>query len=93
MPKITPELLKTSVCIAISEEDECKAIAINLPERYVASNCHTLADLLDTIINKQPDIVLCHEDLIRDQQISLISAIKEASPRYANFSIGRWPNY
>lgn len=89
--KITAELLKTSVCIAISDENECKAIAINLPEQYVASNCHTLADLLDTIINKQPDIVLCHEDLIRDQQISLISAIKEASPdtRILVLGVGR----
>jgi two-component system nitrate/nitrite response regulator NarL len=77
---ITPELLKKSVCIAISDEDKCKAISVNLPAHYVVSNCYSLADLLDTIINKQPDLVLCHEDLIIDKQISLISAIKKACP-------------
>jgi two-component system nitrate/nitrite response regulator NarL len=77
---IAPELLKKGVCIAFHDEDKCKAISVNLPAHYVASNCYSLADLLDTIINKQPDLVLCHEDLIIEQQISLISAIKKASP-------------
>ena len=89
--KMTPESLKTSVCIAIPDENECKAISINLPAHYVASNCYTLADLLDTIITTQPDLVLCHEDLIKDQQISVISAIKEASPatRILVLGVGR----
>ena len=55
----TPELLKTSVCVAIPDKEECNAISINLPVNYIASQCHTLADLLDTILNTQPDLVLC----------------------------------
>jgi two-component system nitrate/nitrite response regulator NarL len=88
---ITPELSKTNVCVAIPNEDECKAVSINLPAHYVATNCHTLADLLDTIINKRPKLVLCHEDLIREQQISLISSIKKTSPasRILVLGVGR----
>jgi DNA-binding NarL/FixJ family response regulator len=79
------------VCIAIPDEDECNAISINLPANYVASHCYTLVDLLDTIINTQPDLVLCHENLISNQQISLISSIKEASPatRILVLGVGR----
>jgi two-component system nitrate/nitrite response regulator NarL len=77
---ITPGLLKISVCIAISDKDECNAISKHLPAKYIPSHCHTLSDLLDTSITTQPDLVLCDEHLLREQQISVISAIKEASP-------------
>jgi len=88
---MTSELLKTSVCIAISDEDACNVIAINLPANYVVTLCHSLADLLVTITNVLPDIVLCHDDLIKDQQISVISLIKGSSPstRILVLGVGR----
>lgn len=73
------EQLKTSVCIAIADENACKAIALNLPANYVAMCCHSLADLLVALSEAQPDIVLCHDDLIKSEQTSLISTIKEVS--------------
>jgi len=88
---ISPESLKISLCIAISDEDACNAIAINLPAHYVVTLCHSLADLLASITNVLPDIVLCHDDLIKDQQISVISSIKGASPatRILVLGVGR----
>lgn len=88
---VTSGLLKKSVCIAISNKDACNAIAINLPANYVASSCYSLADLLVTITNMRPDIILCHEDLIRDKQISSMSSIKAACPisRILVLGVGR----
>jgi len=77
---VTPELSKTSVCIAISDENERNAIALNLPANYVAMTCNSLADLVSTVTNSHPDIVLCHDDLFKGEQVSLISSVKTASP-------------
>tara|TARA_R110002167_G_scaffold34078_16_gene108911 strand:- start:3694 stop:4365 length:672 start_codon:yes stop_codon:yes gene_type:complete len=88
---IAPELSKTSVCIAISDEEVCNAITLNLPAHYDAICCHSLADLLISITSTQPDIVLCHDDLIKGEQLSLISSIKEVSPstRILILGVGR----
>ena len=88
---ITPELVKASVCIAISDEHECNALAEGLPANYVATRCHSLAKLLVTITGAQPDIVLCQDELIKGEEASLIASIKESSPatRILILGVGR----
>ncbi|MFT7414046.1 MAG: two-component system nitrate/nitrite response regulator NarL [Methylophagaceae bacterium] len=88
---ISPELLKTKVCIAIFDKDDCNAVAINLPDNYGVTQCHSLADLLTAVVNMQPDIILCHDDIVKEQQISLIASIKETCPhtRILVLGVGR----
>jgi DNA-binding NarL/FixJ family response regulator len=75
---IIPQLSKVSVFIAISNEAACNMIADNLPANYVATCCHSLTALLDSISIAQPDIVLCDDQLIKCEGVSLIPSIKEA---------------
>lgn len=88
---ITPKVSKTSVCVAISDKDACNAIAMNLPAHYVAMCCYSLEDLLAMITNVQPDIVLCHDDLTKGEQTSLVSSVKEAclTTRILVLGVGR----
>lgn len=48
-------------------------------------------DLLTIISDSQPDLILCHDDLIQDHNISLLSTIKAASQvaRILVFGMGR----
>lgn len=78
-PRGAPVLLRASVYLAIPNKEECQAIALDLPEHYVATPCYSIADLLATISDAQPDLILCHDDLIKDEKISLLSTIKAAS--------------
>jgi two-component system, NarL family, nitrate/nitrite response regulator NarL len=88
---IIPELSQTSVCIAIPDEAACKAIVTHLPAHYVAISCSSFADLLVTISNSQPDIVLCHDDLITGEKNASVSCIKEAgqNARILVLGVGR----
>lgn len=76
--KVTPVLVKKSVYIAIFDENECNAIVRSLPDDYVTKHCPSVADLLTEITKSNPDLILCHEDLIKDELISSITSIKTA---------------
>lgn len=75
----SPVRLKTSVYLAIPDEVECNAIILDFPDNYVATRCQSMNDLFTCISHSQPDLILCHDDLIKDEKISLIATIKAAT--------------
>ena len=78
--------LKKTVYIAISAEKE--ANIKDLPKHYNAKYCQSIAALMTAINVTQPDLILCHEDLIEDKPTSSITLIKTASPTCRILVIG-----
>jgi DNA-binding NarL/FixJ family response regulator len=83
-----PVSLKKTVYIAISTEGMADANIKDLSKHYNAKYCQSITDLMVAIDKAQPDLILCHEDLIEDKPISSITLIKSASPTSRILVIG-----
>ncbi|MBL4638435.1 MAG: response regulator transcription factor [Proteobacteria bacterium] len=65
--------------IATPEQEESKRIADGLSSRYLSSEFGDL-DSLVTALDRQPDLILCHQYLVEEQQAEKISQFKAKSP-------------
>ena len=75
---LEPQVVKTSVYIAIPEMDACTAVAEGLPNNYLVRCCASAASLMSAISDAQPELIICHDDLVKE--ITVIADIKAASP-------------
>ncbi|OUR64322.1 helix-turn-helix transcriptional regulator [Methylophaga sp. 42_25_T18] len=65
--------------IATPEQEESKRIVDGLSSSYLSSEFGDL-DSLVTALDRQPDLILCHQYLVEEQQAEKISEFKTKSP-------------
>ncbi len=66
--------------IATPEQEECKRIADGLSSNYVSTEFGDLNSLAAAVEN-HPDLILCHQYLIEEQQAEKIAELKSKSPK------------
>lgn len=66
--------------IATPEQEESTRIVDGLSSSYLSSEFGDL-DSLFTALDKQPDLILCHQYLVEEQQAEKISEFKVKSPK------------
>jgi len=59
--------------LAIVDDRLRTTIQANLPQNYQYSSYKTLAELLKAISNEQPELILCHYDMLNDNDVALSS--------------------
>ena len=68
-----------SLFITIPDQEKCKPIVKCLSSNYVISEFNDF-DSLVTGLDKESDLVLCHQSLVEEQQAEKISELKSKSP-------------
>jgi DNA-binding NarL/FixJ family response regulator len=59
--------------LAIADDRLRTTIQRGLPQNYKNSCYKTLAELLKAISNEQPELILCHSDMLSDNEVALSS--------------------
>lgn len=77
----------STLFIASPEQEESKRIVEGLSSSYAISEFNNIESLVLSL-DKQPDLILCHQFLVEEQQAEKISQFKEKSPNSRLLIIG-----